>query len=208
MSGCRRGHGRRTRWSIVSEMLASSYLESASACASARAAAFAAGKMSATTSLRSVSGASFEAGSKVAPSLVGARHIGHDDADESRWRAEKAQSRQKECEHCASSAHGQRTGSVYTSQQIAHEKASSNCAIDLPLHSFLPSTLSQSPRSMVMVAGIFSTLWCSGSGSSAGDGSLLWLARLRANFIHSISRSSVASGLLRLRRPKKGRRFG
>lgn len=155
MSGCRRGHGRRTRWSIVSEMLASSYLESASACASARAAAFAAGKMSATTSLRSVSGASFDAGSKVAPSLVGARHIGHDDADDSRWRAEKAQSRQKECEHCASSAHGQRTGSVYTSQQIAHEKASSNCAIDFPLHSFLPSTLSQSPRSMVMVAGIF-----------------------------------------------------
>ena len=155
MSGCRRGHGRRTRWSIVSEMLASSYLESASACASARAAAFAAGKMSATTSLRSVSGASFDAGSKVAPSLVGARHIGHDDADESRWRAEKAHSRQKECEHCASSAHGQRTGSVYTSQQIAHEKASSNCAFDFPLHSFLPSTLSQSPESTVMVAGIF-----------------------------------------------------
>ena len=69
------------------------------------------------------------------------------------WRAWKAHSRQNACVHWLSAPHGHLTGSVKTSQQIAHENASVSVSIDFPDQS---ARSSHSPESMVMVAGIVS----------------------------------------------------
>ena len=136
-------------------MLASSYLESASACASARAPPSPPGRCRRRV-VEVVVGASFEPARRW-PSLVGSAARLGTTTPTSRAGGRR---RRAPAEGVRRTARRPRTASApgrcTPRSRLRTRERPRIGGIDLPLHSFLPSTLSQSPRSMVMVAGI---LW-------------------------------------------------